>query len=51
VLIDPLGAGEGSFPAVAEGIDPQGRLVVRTEDGARRPLDVGDVRHARLGEP
>lgn len=35
--------GEWLFAGIAEGIDSDGRLRVRTDDGAIRPVQVGDV--------
>ncbi|MGY5765903.1 biotin--[acetyl-CoA-carboxylase] ligase [Brachybacterium sp. DNPG3] len=49
VRVDVLGApADGpSVHGTAESIDGSGRLLVRREDGALVPVDVGDVRHLR----
>ncbi|GAA1489969.1 biotin--[acetyl-CoA-carboxylase] ligase [Brachybacterium sacelli] len=57
VRVDPLGsAGTGgarssSLRGIARAVDAHGRLVVDLDEGGRRAVDVGDVRHVRPGGP
>lgn len=57
VRVDPLGsAGAGgarspSWHGTARAVDAHGRLVVDLDEGGRRAVDVGDVRHVRPGGP
>ncbi|MFC0675049.1 biotin--[acetyl-CoA-carboxylase] ligase [Brachybacterium hainanense] len=53
VRIQPLGAapaeGGADLHGTAIGIDPDGRLVVRSPGGAETAVDAGDVLHAGIG--
>lgn len=40
--------GEQRYPSVAEGVDPEGRLVIRRRDGTRQHLGAGEV-HLETG--
>lgn len=40
----------GGLDGVAEGVDAQGRLVVRDDEGAMREFAAGDIVHLRSGE-
>ncbi|MFD7921543.1 biotin--[acetyl-CoA-carboxylase] ligase [Streptomyces sp. NPDC059740] len=42
--------GDRELRGVAEAVDGDGRLVLRTEDGERRPVDAGDIVHLRPQE-